>query len=145
MRTLVQKRLFAGTISAGGGSSQVAIKDEHIMVSDLHKRMRSLLSSGSLGEPSKPSRGLLRASEVMSLPLGNRAPLLAQEKVASPLWSSDGPITQEMIDIWRSRIDETWNQMAENDELPDRVESVPAWAAGWYQCHIPCLQACWMC
>jgi hypothetical protein len=123
MRTLVQKRLFAGTISAGGGSSQVAIKDEHIMVSDLHNRMRSLLSSESLGESSKPSRGLLRASEVMSLPLGNRAPLLAQEKVASPLWSSDGPITQDMIDRWRSRIDETWNQMAENDELPDRVES----------------------
>eukprot|EP00930_Biecheleria_cincta_P043485 TRINITY_DN29859_c0_g1_i1.p1 TRINITY_DN29859_c0_g1~~TRINITY_DN29859_c0_g1_i1.p1 ORF type:complete len:1145 (-),score=189.64 TRINITY_DN29859_c0_g1_i1:77-3298(-) len=123
MRTLVQKRLFAGTISAGGGSSQVAIKDEPRMVSDMHKHMRSMLSHESLGEPSKPSRGLLRASEVMSLPLGNRAPLLAQEKGAAPLWSSDQPITQGMIDCWRSRIDEAWNKMAENDELPDRVAS----------------------
>jgi len=100
MRALVKKRLFSGTLSAGGGSSQVAIKDVQ-----------------SLGQP----QGSLRSIEVMSLPLGNKAPLLAEEGFA-PLWPADKPLSQDMISAWQEVIAKKWKELDDASAIPSRVE-----------------------
>lgn len=109
MRAYIRARKFSGTVSAGGGSSQVTLRRTQV--------------------------GSLEDSQVHSLPLGNRSPLvsmpmtkdletalftnkkprtrvLARQLLCGPgpvtetrpAWDEDGPVDNKRIDMWEELI-----------------------------------------
>jgi len=105
MRSLVKNRVFNGTISAGGGSCQITMKDN--------------------GRPPVASRNtskMRRTSESHSLPMGNKTPLSAEHKEDTTLFPTSSRVNPEMMGKWRDRINDCFTALRTSGEFPEKMD-----------------------
>jgi len=108
MRALVRARLFAGTISAGSGSSQVALRRaDAISSSQVHSiplgnrtpLVSMKLTAGhddALFNKSRPKTGAL-ARELLCAP--------GPVKETRPAWSEDGTVDAKRLQMWSDLVE----------------------------------------
>eukprot|EP00927_Polykrikos_kofoidii_P035519 TRINITY_DN30090_c0_g1_i1.p1 TRINITY_DN30090_c0_g1~~TRINITY_DN30090_c0_g1_i1.p1 ORF type:complete len:1131 (-),score=166.54 TRINITY_DN30090_c0_g1_i1:141-3533(-) len=110
MRALVRNRLFQGTIAAGGGAVQVAVKREAP-----GPQLRRQSSTGSITSGTR-----LRSGEILNLPVGNRTPLIGDGGPA--LLPKEKPPSTDMVKAWKEQILQEWSRLNDNGEVPSRMD-----------------------
>jgi hypothetical protein len=109
MRSLVKHRLFNGTISAGGGSCQISMKNHDVANSKPRPDISRSISRRKSGE-------------FMSLPLGNKFPTAETKDGSTRLFPADQRVTPFMVSQWRNRIKSTFQQMQQDQDVPQAMD-----------------------
>merc|ERR1739848_699538 len=106
MGGLVKNRLFNGTISAGGGSCQVLMKELD------RTRNRSARNVNKIRH----------SAEFYSLPMGNTTPLTTDNEDLATLFPCSCRVTGDLVEAWRSRIDACFTDMQNSGRFPEKKD-----------------------